>query len=172
LESLDSVSRAGLRHRKYLAWAAVLLVVGGFAAWWLWPSPTPPAFGAGGIGISGPAVVGEDYYVSPVASSLRTVRVNSVTPILANGSAPAATFVLVCDPKSEEGISQTLTMCHHAAPFHSFVLRPTDGGSTAVGIIPLAPGTIRIIGFKVEYQAGGNRTAVTRAQIVLTVRSR
>ncbi len=107
-----------------------------------------------GFGLTGQAVVGQVTYVSPAISSLRPITVTAISPILARDSAPAVTFILVCAPQSSEGMSDRLTLCAHPGVFHPVLVNPSDGGSVAMGVVPLNSGVVKITGFKVQYRDG------------------
>ncbi|MDE3206899.1 MAG: hypothetical protein KGQ66_22060 [Acidobacteriota bacterium] len=144
-----------------MALLVALAILVGALVWWLWPSSPGSAFRKVGFGLTGQAVVGQVTYVSPAISSLRPITVTAISPILARDSAPGVTFILVCAPQSSEGMSDRLTLCGHPDVFHPVQVNPGDGGSVALGVVPLTSGVVKITGFKVQYRDGTQGTIHT-----------
>jgi len=145
----------------------------------VWPAPShrPPVFfplphpGAGEpLGYSGGSgALDRPSYFAPVIAAGRPVTIVSVTPILDKGSAPAGMFVFLCDLGSDgfSGLDKP-DGCHHPVPFHA-VVSGAGGPWVGLAVTPLAPGTVRIDGFRVSYRDHGLHTVNTGEPVEVVV---
>ena len=144
---------AGQRHRWPALLAAVVLVAGA-AQWW---RTHPDRFGPVGNQTGITAEVGQMASASAVLPTGHAVRLRSVEPVVAPGSAAAAIHVQVCNARGNvlgAGRGLITRHCTSLSPIDGQLMLDDESPYVLVTIVPLEPGTVLVEGFDVTYDDG------------------